>query len=335
MPTEIEERNSAIANIFVEEFDAPLQILTADQDENGVVYGNLISSGEFYTYAFDNESIGVVHHQEETEELNEYAKGLLSGYGIKTDSLSPYEYTFGFTRTDAQVRCTKGGTPCGKVCLPKGSVCRKYGGGGGTGGSKLKSGGGAALAGGIAGGAAAVTGAAAVGGLAYINRKNLATGGKAVSERLKRAGSEGYGEAKAGLKAAKQNLQEGFKAAEELDRNLEPSERNATLGTKSLTRLSRRNAVSSLKGASIGGAVGATSAGIQNSAEAVGRNLKEAGKDIALTASNSVKTTSRTAKEVKEKFFGGKKPIPAVPVPPPVVTKNSTSTKKRSKRKVV
>jgi hypothetical protein len=215
MVNQIAERNKAIGEIIVEEFDAPVQVLTANEDENGVIYGNLLSSGDFYTYAFDDENIGVLHHEEETAELNEYAQGLLAGYGIKTDSDFPVEYTFGMLNLDAQVRCTKGGTPCGKICLPKGSVCRKHGGGsGGTG--KLKSGSGLALAGGVAGGVALAAGATAAGGLAYANRKNLARGGKAVAERLKRAGTEGRDELKTGLSGAKMSLKAGFETAKEL-----------------------------------------------------------------------------------------------------------------------
>lgn len=305
---DIEERNSAIADIFVEEFDAPLQVLTANEDENGVVFGNLISSGEFYTYAFDDESLGIVHHEAETEELNEYARGLLGGYGIHTDSELPYEYTFGFIRTDAQVRCTKGGTPCGKVCLPKGAVCRKYGGGGTTGG-KLKSSGGGSLAGGIAGGVAAAAAVGTAGGLAYLNRKNLATGGKAVGERLKKAGTEGYGELKTGLSAAKTSLREGYKTAGELDKKLKEAETNATGKDKSAARLLRRSTASGAKGMATGGASGAAIAGVENATRAVGRNLSAAGKDIKMTAKNSYNTTSRAAKDVREKFFNLANPV--------------------------
>ena len=317
---EIEERNSAISDIFVEEFDAPLQVLTSHEDEDGVIFGNLISSGEFYTYAFDDESIGVVHHEAETEELNEYARGLLGGYGVHTDSESPYEYTFGFIRTDAQMRCTKGGTPCGKVCLPKGAVCRKYGGGGTTGG-KVRSGSGAAIAGGIAGGVAATAAVGAVGGLAYLNRKNLATGGKAVGERLKRAGTEGYAELKGGLSTAKQSLQTGVKTAQELDNRLKTAEMNASEKDKSTAKSLRRGITGGAVGAGAGGAAGAAIAGGENAARAVGRNLKAAGEDVKLTAKNSINTTKKAAQGVKERFFP-KKPKPAIntstaPVPDP------------------
>jgi len=314
METEIEERNSAIADIFVEEFDAPVQVLTADEDENGVIHGNLISAGNFYTYAFDEEELGIVHHEKETQLLNDYAQGLLNGYGIKTDSIAPYEYTFGLIRVDAQVRCTKGGTPCGKVCLPKGAVCRKYGGGGTTGG-KLKSGGGGALAAGIAGGVAAVGGAAAVGGLAYLNRKNLATGGKAVGERLKRAATEGHAEIKTGLGAAKESLKAGFKTAKEMDKSLENVEKNVSPSDKSNARLLRRSITGGVAGAGIGGAVGAATGGAENAARVAGKHLKAAGKDIKTTAKNSVNTTARAAKNVKETFFGKKASTKSANIP--------------------
>ena len=330
---EIEERNSAIADIFVEEFDAPLQVLTADEDENGVIFGNLISSGEFYTYAFDDESLGVVHHEQETEELNEYARGLLGGYGIHTDSESPYEYTFGFIRTDAQVRCTKGGTPCGKVCLPKGAVCRKYGGGGTTGG-KLQSGGGAALAGGIVGGVAATAAVSAAGGLTYLNRKNLATGGKAVGERLKRAGTEGYDELKTGLSAAKQSLNVGFKTAKELDRGFESGEAGLSGKDKSSFNLLRKGVVSGAAGGGIGGAAGAAAGGVENSARAVGRNLSAAGNDIKMTAKNSANTTAQAAKNAREKFFGkGAKTNPVTPLnnPQQITTPKAAALSEKKK----
>ncbi|PHJ64920.1 hypothetical protein VF04_03790 [Nostoc linckia z7] len=328
MVNTIEERNLEIANIFIQEFDAPVQILTAYQDDEGVIYGNLLSSGDFYTYAFDEESIGVVHHEQETEELNEYAEGLLAGYGVKTDSDSPIEYTFGMLRIDAQVRCNKGGTPCGKVCLPKGSVCRKYGSGGG-GGGKLKSGGGAALGAGIAGGVALAGTAGAAGTLAYINRKNLATGGKAVAGRLKRAGQEGYSELKTGLSGAKMSLKAGFEAAKELDKNIASAEKQVPEKEKSKARMTRRVITNTTAAGGVGGAIGSTSAGVENAARAVGRNLKAAGEDIKTTAKNSANTTARAAKNVKETFFGKKTntnsqqatPIDPQPIKPPTASK--------------
>ncbi len=334
MGNQIEERNDAIADILIEEFDAPVQILTANQDEDGVIYGSLLSSGDFYTYAFNDDSIGILHHEDETAELNEYAEGLLAGYGIKTDSDSPVEYTFGRLRVDAQVRCTKGGTPCGRICLPKGSVCRKYGGGGN--GGKLKSGGGAALAGGIAGGVALAAGGAAAGGLAYVNRKNLARGGKAVAERLKRAGTEGSSELKTGLSGAKMSLKTGFEAAKELDKNIGASEKQVPESEKSKARLTRRVITNSTAAGGVGGAVGSTVAGAENASRAFGRNLKAAGEDIKTTAKNSVNTTARKARSVSEMFFGkkakqGNQPE-ATPVPLPSLPPGKTSSKPKRSR---
>ena len=138
MPELLETENyqdvlDEIAGVFANEFDAPVSdVLTAYVDEDGVVYGNLISAGNFYDYAASDNQLALDFLPEETEEINDYAAGYLAaGYSIKTDSIdSPYDYMYGFNRMDAQVKCTKGGTPCGKICLPKGSVCRKYGSGG-------------------------------------------------------------------------------------------------------------------------------------------------------------------------------------------------------------
>lgn len=140
MPTTATTKNSAnlkvvdrnvlnkIGDIFAAEFNAPVQqVLTASLDGN-ILHGELISDGNYYKYAANDHELGLKFAPGATKEINQYAAGFLaSGYGVKTDSIDkPYSYAIGFLRLDAQVKCTKSGTPCGKTCLPKGAVCRKY-----------------------------------------------------------------------------------------------------------------------------------------------------------------------------------------------------------------
>jgi hypothetical protein len=159
-----------VASVFADEFDAPIsEVLTARIDGNGVIYGDLISGGNVYEYAANKNQLATVFLPEETNRLNYFFAGsLASSYGINADSVdSPYEYALGFLRLDAQAKCTKGGVPCGKICLPKGAKCKKYGGAGNVAamrnvGRKLKSPGvdGAVVAGTLA--ATALAGGAAV-----------------------------------------------------------------------------------------------------------------------------------------------------------------------------
>ena len=302
-----------IGEVYADEFDAPVTVLTASLGDNMIV-GQLMSGGDIYNYAADGNEIGFDYSPEDSEEINEYARGFLEGsYGIKTDSMeSPYEYAAGLLRLDAQVRCKKGGVPCGKICLPKGAKCKKYSGSGNAArmkqaAGKLKSPGAVA---GIGAGLVGATALAGAGGVAYLNRNELGRGAKVVGGRLKQAAKEGKEEFTKGTDMAKEVLKAG-KTAEIgiLEAKKQAEKLRNKLGTK-LSRQeeyeNRRNyggAINATKGTALGGAAGAVKAGTQNAASAVGYNLKLAGKDIKTTGSIVAKKTGRTVKE----FFSGKK----------------------------
>jgi hypothetical protein len=297
-----------IGEVYADEFDAPVTVLTASLGE-GMIIGQLMSGGDIYNYAANGDEIGFDYSPEDSEEVNEYARGFLeSGYGIKTDSMdSPYEYAFGFVRLDAQVKCKKGGVACGKICLPKGAKCKKYGGTGNAGAmrqaaGKLKS------PGAVAGVAAGVAGAAALagtGGVAYLNRNELGRGAKAVGGRLLQAGKEGKEEFTKGTDIAKLALKaggEGVKSVREAGK--QGRKLRESLGGKLSreeeyeARTQMAGAIGTTRGASLGGAAGAVKAGTQNAVSAIGSNLKLAGKDIKMTASNVAKNTGRQAKKL-------------------------------------
>lgn len=304
-----------IGEVYADEFDAPVTILTASLSKDMIV-GQLMSGGDIYNYAADGNEIGFNYSPEDSEEVNEYARGFLeSGYGIKTDSMdSPYEYAFGFVRLDAQVKCKKGGVACGKVCLPKGAKCKKYSGTGNASAmrqaaDRLKSPGGVAA--GIGAGLVGAATVAGAGGVAYLSRKELGRGAKAVGSRLKQAAKEGKEEFTKGTDIAKAALKEGgegvkgIRAAEEKSRKVRES-----LGGKISrkeeyeNRMNIAGAIGRTRGASLGVAAGAVKAGTQNAVGAIGSNLKLAGKDIKMTASNVAKNTGRQVK----KLLGKNKP---------------------------
>lgn len=316
----ITDENSllAIAENIADEFDAPIdQVLTANLNNDGTISGALLSGGNFHTYAIDETHIGIVDHPELTEELNEYTQGLLSAsYGINTDSVDDVlSYAQGFFRLDAQVRCRKGGTPCGKICLPKGAVCRKTGGGGGA---KLKSPG--KVGAGIAGGILAAGALGAAGAVAYGARDELARGGKAVGERIKRAGTEGYKEVEAGVKGAKEKLKEtknltesvkkmGETAEKMVEKSplIKPKDKEKLLRETKRENKSRENAA---RGAGYGAAVGDIQGGVENAGKVVGENLKAAGEDIKTTANLVGQKTKRNVKQAANAvgdFFKGNK----------------------------
>jgi hypothetical protein len=290
---------SEIADIFIDEFTAPVQILTLGIDQNNIAHGTLLSGGGIYSYALNDESIAYKSEDEATKELSEYSQGLLAGYGIKTDSSLPLEYALGYFRLDAQVRCSKGGTPCGKICLPKGAVCRKYGGG------KLKSGNGGKIAAGIGVGLVGGAAAAAAGGLAYANRKQLQKGGGLVAERLKKTNEEAKSELKAGLNFAKRSLKEGMKQSKEAEKTfkeLEESSINPEIARG--LRVNRRAVTTGVKTGAIGSAVGAVRGGVENATSVTKSNLRNVGEAIKETGKEVKSNTSRQAKNIIEKAKG-------------------------------
>lgn len=268
-----------IGEVYADEFDAPVTILTASLGE-GMIVGQLMSGGDIYNYAADGNEIGFDYSPEDSEEINEYARGFLeSGYGIKTDSMeSPYEYAFGFVRLDAQVRCKKGGVACGKICLPKGAKCKKYGGAGNAGAmkqaaGKLKSPGGV-----VAGVGAGLVGAAALAGgagyLAYKNRDKLGEPGRklgVIGTRVKAAAREGKEEFMSGVNAAKQIL----KTSEGVNKGLENTPPVEGVSRKEGYKLNtaKKMAQAGSRGAGLAGAAGAVAAGTENAINAVKYNL--------------------------------------------------------------
>jgi hypothetical protein len=267
-----------IGEVYADEFDAPVTILTASLGE-GMIVGQLMSAGDIYNYAADGNEIGFDYSPEDSEEVNEYARGFLeSGYGIKTDSMdSPYEYAFGFVRLDAQVKCKKGGVACGKICLPKGAQCKKYGGSGNgavmkQAAGKLKS------PGAVAGVAAGLAGTAAVAGgagyLAYKNRDKLGEPGRklgVIGTRVKAAAKEGKEEFMSGVNSAKQIL----KTSEAVNKGLANTPPVEGVGRKEGYKLNtaKKMAQAGSRGAGLAGAAGAVAGGTENAINAVKYNL--------------------------------------------------------------
>lgn len=272
-----------IGEVYADEFDAPVTILTASLGE-GMIIGQLMSAGGIYNYAADDNEIGFDFSPEDTREVNEYARGFLeSGYGIKTDSMdSPYEYAFGFVRLDAQVKCKKGGVACGKICLPKGAQCKKYGGGGNgaamkQAAGKLKSPGGVAagVAAGLAGTAAVAGGA---GYLAYKNRDKLGEPGRklgVIGTRVKAAAKEGKEEFMSGVNSAKEILKAGQKASKGANNFMSEVQGDERLTRKEKYKANqvRKSLSAAAAGGGAAGAVGAVAAGTENAINAVKYNL--------------------------------------------------------------
>ena len=245
-----------------------------------MIIGQLMSGGDIYNYAANGDEIGFDYSPEDSEEVNEYARGFLeSGYGIKTDSMdNPYEYAFGFVRLDAQVKCKKGGVACGKVCLPKGAKCKKYGGAGNgaamkQAAGKLKSPGGVAagVAAGLAGTAALAGGA---GYLAYKNRDKLGEPGRklgVIGTRVKAAAKEGKEEFMSGVNSAKQIL----KTSEAVNRGLANTPPVEGVSRKEGYKLNtaKKMAQAGSRGAGFAGAAGAVVGGTENAINAVKYNL--------------------------------------------------------------
>ena len=286
-----------IGAVFVEEFDAPVsQVLTANINENDVIYGDLISGGNYYHYASDGEEIGLNFLPDETREINEYAQGFFSArYGINLDSaVSPYEYVMGFYRQDAQVKCKKGGVACGKVCLPKGAVCRKFGSGGNANAmkgaaGKLRSPGmaGAAIAGG-----AALAGAAALGGAGYMASQDpsLRRGAQVAAEKVRRGAakageevSKGVDEAKESIKATAQRVEQRVK--------------KGSYGKAAASVAGGAREISKIAGETQQNATNASSKDFQRAGQAVERGVK--GSDAAKRAKATAETVQKTAAQVQ------------------------------------
>jgi hypothetical protein len=310
-----------IGEVFVDEFDAPVsQVLTANINENGVVYGDLISGGNYYHYASDGEEIGLNFLPDETREINEYAQGFFSArYGINLDSaVSPYEYVMGFYRQDARVKCKKGGVACGKVCLPKGAVCRKFGSGGNANtmkgaAGKLRSPGmaGAAIAGG-----AALAGAAALGGAGYMASQDpsIRRGANVAAERVKRGAAKAGEEVSKGVEKAKESVQATAQRVEQQVKkgNFQKAAASVAGGAREASKIAgetQQNAANAsgkdfqragqavergVKGSAVGKQAKATAETVQKTAAQVQANVEKAQGEVAKGA----RKASRVAKVI-------------------------------------
>jgi hypothetical protein len=226
MTTLYDEITNPLAQVMTDVFDAPVDaILSADVDKDGVIYGQVLSSGNVYDYEADNYAIELDYSPKDTASLNYYSQAILDSIGIRIDSSSAYdsfEYARGVLRMDVgQMKCKSGNIPCGRKCLPKGQKCRKGMGAAGAvkvgqtrAGLRMPGGGGilakaalmTAAGGAIAGGvtlANSKEGKEAIAqGKQAVDKagKRLARGANVVAERTKRAA----GAAGEGLKAANQ-----------------------------------------------------------------------------------------------------------------------------------
>ena len=278
-----------IGQVFVEEFDAPIsQVLTANINEDGVVCGDLISGGNYYHYASDGSEIGLTFLPDETEEINDYARGFFSAsYGLNLDSVdSPYEYAIGFYRQDAQVKCKKGGVPCGKICLPKGAVCRKFGGGGNAAAmkrvaGKLKSSGyNPAIRNAVRAG---VAGVAAIGvGAGLATDPSIRKGAQVAAERVKRGVTAAGEEIGKGVEKAKESVQATAQRVEQ-------QVKKGQYGKAAANVVSEAGEVSKI----------ASGAG-QNATNAFSKNFERAGKAVkrGVEGSGAAKQAKTVQKEV-------------------------------------
>lgn len=295
IPNEISE---PIAQAIVDTFDAPVdEILTVNLDGE-LLYGTLLSGGGFYSYSTDGISFATTHHDSITQELNDYAQGMLDAAGIRADSHAPYEWARGIMRLDRQMKCKSGNTPCGGKCLPKGQTCRKGMGANAQGAVKgaktsLRSGNGGKLAAGVAAG---LVGAAAAGGAAYVGykgRDELAKGGKAIAERMKQAGEEAKGDLKTGTDIAKKVLKQIKPEQEQVNKksefaqkvvnNLGLSPKEKRVGTRGnqYSKALENTKVAATRGAQ---AAGATAIGAEEAARSIGRGVKASARIAAGTA---------------------------------------------------
>ena len=121
--------NQEIAQIITDKFDAPVDEILNTNIGDDNISGYLISGGEAYFYNLDDKNIEIQHSPALTENINEYARGVLDETGIEYHGDSEYAWTQGYFRMDAAVKCKSGGVPCGNICLPRGKKCRKGAGG--------------------------------------------------------------------------------------------------------------------------------------------------------------------------------------------------------------
>lgn len=223
-------------------YDAPVdEVLTANLDSDGIVFGQLMSGGNFYHYIADADEIITYYLPEETEYLNDYTHAVLDNIGIHTDAWDTYAYAQGFFRLDAQLKCKPGNKPCGQRCIPQAAKCRKAMGGAAQGAMRqgrvnLRSPGVGAIAAGVVGAAAL----AAAGAAAHHNReaigKAAGQAGRHAEKMAAVAKNEVEGKAaelhynvKKGVDKAKEHIQE---AANQTGKAAQKAGKQATVAMK-------------------------------------------------------------------------------------------------------
>jgi len=114
----------------------------------------MTNEGQVFNFEIngDEDFVEVEHNHRDSEQVDDYYRGMLQSKGIEYHGDSAYLYYLGRTgedvRCDMGGACPGGGTRCGKRCLPQGQKCRISAGGAAKGVGK------AALAVGAIGGAA-------------------------------------------------------------------------------------------------------------------------------------------------------------------------------------
>lgn len=282
------ELTQPIAEAITLTYDAPVdEILTAYLDSEGTVFGQLMSGGNFYSYAADNNTITTDYHPEETEYLNEYAHAVLDSIGIHTDTWNTYDYALGFFRVDAQVKCKPGNKPCGKRCIPQQMKCRSSMGGTAQGKMRqgranLRSPGAGAIAAGVVGAAAA----AAAGGVAYKNRE-------AIKNKANEIGNEAWVAGKQAEKAVKNKAEEIRNKAESIGNEAWVARKQAEEAIKGKASELRKN---------VEEGVNKAKEHIQEAASKTGRAAKRAGK-------KAVVAVERTKREVDKHVSNAQKGV--------------------------
>lgn len=299
------EITTPIAQAITDTFDAPVdEILTLNLDSD-LVYGTLLSGGNFYSYSSDGFSVAVTHHDSLTQELNDYTEGLLAVNNVRVDSNAHYDWARGLLRLDGQIKCKSGGVPCGKRCLPKGQTCRKGMGAGSQGAVKgaktrLKTGG-AGTAAKIAAGLVGATGLVGAGYVGYKGKDELAQGGKMIGEEMKRAGNA----AKEDLKAGLQQAQESLKAVKPMIEQIGERSKFERKQINESTELSKKQKRIATRGSQYTEGIGKTmvALGGGGSAAASGAiGAEEAARSIGRGVKTSARIAGRTAKAVGKKL---------------------------------
>jgi len=99
----------------------------------------MTNEGQVFNFEIngDEDFVEVEHNHRDSEQVDDYYRGVLQSKGIEYHGDSAYLYYLGRTgedvRCDMGGACPGGGTRCGKRCLPQGQKCRISAGGVGKG----------------------------------------------------------------------------------------------------------------------------------------------------------------------------------------------------------